>query len=76
MHGFGFEDAADIPVDGNQTTAVWVREDENSAAIALKANDADFTDGAMVLTPGNGADDAVGFSTQPDCMHSRQALVD
>jgi hypothetical protein len=62
MHGFGFEDATDIPVDG-QTTAVWVRENENSAAIALKANDADFTDGALVLTPGGDADDAVGFAT-------------
>tara|TARA_B100001564_G_scaffold352124_1_gene358995 strand:+ start:436 stop:1119 length:684 start_codon:yes stop_codon:yes gene_type:complete len=62
MHGFGFEDIADLQVDG-QTTTVWVREDENSAAIALKANDADFTDGAIVLTPGAGADDAVGFAT-------------
>ena len=62
MHGFGFEDATDVPADG-QTTAIWVREDENSAAIALKANDADYTDGCLVLTPGNGADDAVGFMT-------------
>ncbi len=50
MHGFGFEDAADIPADG-QTTAVWVREDENSNTIAVTSGDADFTDGAVTLTP-------------------------
>tara|TARA_R110002012_G_scaffold256768_1_gene436954 strand:- start:115 stop:933 length:819 start_codon:yes stop_codon:yes gene_type:complete len=62
MHGFGFEDMTDVPADG-QTTAIWLREDENSAAIALTAADADFTDGAVTLTPGSGADDAVGFMT-------------
>jgi hypothetical protein len=60
MHGFGFEDAADIPADG-QTTAVWVREDENSNTIAVTSGDADFTDGAMTLTPGSGANDMCGF---------------
>ena len=60
MHGFGFEDAADLPADG-QTTSTWVREDENSAAIALLATDADFTDGCLKLTAGNATDDAVGF---------------
>ena len=60
MHGFGFEDAADLPADG-QTTSTWVREDENSAAFALLATDADFTDGCMKLTAGGSADDAVGF---------------
>lgn len=62
MYGFGFEDMADIPVDG-QTTAIWLREDENSATIALAANDADFTDGAVRLTTGGGANDQVGFMT-------------
>lgn len=62
MHGFGFEDMTDIPVDG-QTTAIWLREDENSATIALVANDADFTDGAATLTPGSADNDKVGFMT-------------
>jgi hypothetical protein len=60
MHGYGFEDLTDVPVDG-QTTAVWLREDENSAALALVANDADFTDGGVTLTPGSGAHDNCGF---------------
>ncbi len=60
MHGYGFEDLADIPADG-QTTAIWLREDHNSAAVALVANDADFTDGGITLTPGNGANDPVGL---------------
>ena len=62
MHGYGFEDLADLPADG-QTTSIWLREDENSAAIALSANDADFTDGSMTLTPGSGANDKCGFMT-------------
>jgi hypothetical protein len=62
MHGYGFEDLTDVPVDG-QTTAVWLRENENSAAIALSASDADFTDGSMTLTPGSGANDKCGFMT-------------
>ena len=61
QHGFGFEDAADLPADGT-TTSTWVREDENSAAIALVGNDADFTDGCLKLTAGNATDDAVGFA--------------
>jgi hypothetical protein len=62
MHGFGFEDMADIPADG-QTTAIWLREDENSAGIALVADDADFTDGAVRLTTGTAANDQAGFLT-------------
>ena len=62
MHGYGFEDMADIPADG-QTTAIWLREDENSSTIALKSNDADFTDGAVLLTSGGSANDQVGFMT-------------
>jgi hypothetical protein len=62
MHGYGFEDFTDLPVDG-QTTAIWLREDENSAAIALVANDADFTDGGLTMTPGSGAEDQVGLMT-------------
>ena len=60
QHGFGFEDSEDLPADGT-TTSTWVREDENSAAIALVGNDADFTDGCMSLTAGGSANDAVGF---------------
>ena len=60
MHGYGFEDLTDVPVDG-QTTAVWCREDENSGTIALVNNDADFTDGGITLTPGSGANDMCGF---------------
>jgi hypothetical protein len=63
MHGYGFEDAADIPADG-QTTAFWLREDENSGTIALTNGDDDFTDGAFTLTPGNADNDKVGFMTQ------------
>ena len=63
MHGYGFEDAADIPVDG-QTTAFWTREDENSSTIVLSNADGDFTDGCFVLTPGNADNDKVGFMTQ------------
>jgi hypothetical protein len=62
MYGFGFEDMADIPVVG-QTTAIWLRENENSATIALVADDADFTDGAVRLTTGTGANDQTGFLT-------------
>ena len=62
MHGYGFEDLTDVPVDG-QTTAVWLRENENSAAIALAANDADFTYGSKTLPPGSGANDKCGFMT-------------
>jgi hypothetical protein len=62
MHGYGFEDAADIPADG-QATAFWLREDENSSTIALSNADADFTDGCFVLTPGNADNDKVGFMT-------------
>ena len=62
MHGFGFEDTADVPVDG-QTTAVWLRDNENSSTIALKANDADFTDGAVVLTTGGAASDQTALLT-------------
>ena len=62
MHGYGFEDAADIPADG-QSTAFWLREDENSSTIALSNADGDFTDGCFVLTPGNGDNDKVGFMT-------------
>ena len=58
--GWGFEDMTDLPVDG-QTTSIWLREDENSAALALVANDADFTDGGITLTPGNGANDMCGL---------------
>lgn len=62
MHGYGFEDAADIPVDG-QATAFWLREDENSSTIALSNADADYTDGCFVLTPGSADNDKVGFMT-------------
>jgi len=51
MHGFGIEDMADLPQE-DATTSIWGRDTDNSAAIALLAGDADFTDGAFTITTG------------------------
>jgi hypothetical protein len=66
MHGFGIEDLSDTPAE-DQTTALWVRDTDNSAAIATVSNDADFTDGAFSITTGGtgGHQTAVGLNTYP-----------
>ncbi len=62
MYGFGFEDMTDIPAPG-ETTAIWLRENENSAIVALVGSDADFTDGGVRLTTGAANNDQTGFLT-------------
>ena len=66
MHGFGIEDLTATPAE-DATTALWVRDTDNSAAIATISNDADFTDGAFSITTGGtgGHQTAVGTNTAP-----------
>ena len=78
MHGFGIEDLTDLPAE-DATTSLWVRDTDNSAAIATVSNDADFTDGAFSITTGtsDGHQTAVGTNTFPfKCVDSKPWWVE
>jgi hypothetical protein len=62
MHGYGIEDLADVAAH-DATTGIWVRDDADSGAIALVANDADFLDGAFSITTGASAAHQTGVAT-------------